>query len=237
MALIKLSQGGCNYKNIVHSASIEKIQDVGQNLNFIISVGYASMINAATYFLVDFLSQIRKIPTCRGKLKHYINRTTEGMKKLDMAFKYEFPNLEVWQKNIYLIDSIYEKIEPICKCIFFSISNELGKKIKKTEDREMLSNMIVSCILLRQATTLFDESMESARRQTGYNYIPYFDMFSARCIEHPFGEAFIMVVDSYGIDALSLTRIQPVRTGVETIINIMGDEKTYMEAKESVENE
>lgn len=200
------------------------------------STGYAAMINSATDFIVEYLVKLKKLPACQGKLKSYVTRTTAGIKKFDMTFKYEFPNLNVWKRNLDLTDCISDKISHVCKGIYFALSNELGKTIKETECRDMLANMIVGAILLRQATTLFDEILEKARKETMYNFRPYFVPLSARCIEHPFGEAFMLVTNAYNIDALALTRIEPVRIGIDAIVNIMGDEKTYNEAREEVEN-
>lgn len=237
MIRIKLPQTSNNIPRIVQCIDTKKVLDVGHSLNTIISVGYASMVNAATYFIVDYIAQIKKLPICRGKLNYYTNKTKIGIGNFEREFKSGFENIETWQRNTDLIDCIYEKIFPTCKCIYFALSNELGKKHADSKDRDMLSNMIVSAILLRQATTLFDEVLENARKETGYNFRQYFSHLSARCIEHPFGEAFMIVANAYGIDALALTNIEPVRIGINAIVNIMGDEKTYREAKESIENE
>lgn len=235
MITIKLPQAGANVPRLVPSVNIDKVKETGHHLNLIISTGYAAMVNASTYFIVDYLAQLKKLPVCTGKLKLYAKRTADGMKKFDTTFKYEFPNLKVWQRNIDLTDCIYEKIQPVCKAIYYSISNELGKT-QGGEERYMLSNMIVAAILLRQATTLFDEILEKARKETMYNFRPYFGHLSAKCIEYPFGESFMIITDAYKIDALALTRVEPVRIGIDAIVNIMGDESTYSEAREFVEN-
>lgn len=237
MIKIKLQQGRGRSPRLVPPIDMNKVEETGHNLNIIVSIGYMAMVNSATYFIVDYLAQIKRSPLCKGKLKSYINRIREGMRKFERTFKYEFPNLKAWQDNLDLTDYIYEKMKPTCKGIYFAISNELGKTVEKTEDRDMLSNMIVGAILLYQATTLFDEIFEKARKETGYNFRPHFEMLSAKCIEYPFGEAFMIVSETYGIDAESLTKMDPVCIGIDTIVNIMGDENTYREAKESVEND
>lgn len=234
MIRIKIPQAGNDHPRLVPSVDIEKIQDAGHNLNVIISTGYAALVNSATYFIVNYFDQIRRLPICRGQLKYYVNKAKQGMFDFERTFKYEFPNLDVWLKNLELIDCIYEKLKPTCEGIYFALSNELGKTHDK--DRDMLSNMIVSAILLRQAITLFDEILEKARRETMFNFRPYFEPLSAKCIEHPFGEAFMLVSNAYNIDALALTRIEPVRIGINAIVNIMGDERTYNEARKKVEN-
>jgi len=234
MTSVRFPQRSTHYPNLIPSVSIEKVQDTGHNLNIIVSTGYAAIVNTATCFIVDYIEQLKKLSICRGLLKSYVNRIKLGMKKFDTSFKYDFPNLDIWKKNLDLTDCISDKIEPVCKSMYFAISNELGKTQPK--DRDMLSNMIVGAILLRQATTLFDEILEKARIETSYDYRPYFSHLSARCIEYPFGESFMIVSNAYNIDALALSRIEPVRIGIDTIVNIMGDEKTYREARESVEN-
>lgn len=234
MIKINLPQAEAHSPRLVPSVDIDKVQETGHNLNVIISVGYAAIVNAATYFIVDYISQIKNLKIFNGKLKHYINRTKFGMREFERKFKYEFGNLETYQKNIYLIDCIYDMIEPSCKGIYYAISNELGKT--NSEERYMLANMIISAILLHQATTLFDEVLENARIESGYNFHRYFDTLSAKCIEYPFGEAFIIVSKIYKIDTIKLTSIEPVRNGINAIINIMGDENTYRKAKDIVEN-
>ncbi len=236
MITIRPPQGRGHSPRLVPSMNVEKIQDAGHNLNLIICTGYAAMVNSATNFIVDYMAQVKKLPLYRGSLKSYINRTAAGMNKFDMTFKYEFPNLKVWHNNLDLTDYISDKIEPVCKGIYFALSNELGKTLTETKDRDMLANMIVGAILLRQATELFDSVLEKARKETMYDFRPYFGHLSAKCIEYPFGESFMIITDAYNIDALALSRIESVRIGIDTIVNIMGDEKTYREARDIVEN-
>lgn len=195
MTTIGLSQGGKNIPRLVPSRNIEKIQNAGHNLNIIMSTGYAAMVNSATNFIYEYLVKLKKLPICRGELKHYANRTEAGIRKFDVTLKYEFPNLDVWRRNLDLTDCISDKIQPACRGMYFALSNELGKT--QPRDRDMLSNMIVGAILLRQATTLFDEELEKARRETMYNFRPYFGELSARCIEYPFGESFMIVSNAY----------------------------------------
>ena len=49
--------------------------------------------------------------------------------------------------------------------------------------------------------------------------------------------ASMLVAKAYGIDVVALTYIDQVRVGIDAVVNIMSDEKTYMEAKEIVEKE
>lgn len=237
MIRINLSKYGDGSHSLIPTVNLDKVEEAGHQLNIIISIAYASLVNTSTYFLVDYLSQIKSMKICRGKLKSYINRTKDGMKKFDRNFKYEFTSSDIWQKNIDITDCIYEKLYPVCKKMYYSISNELGKTIKSTEYREMLSNMIVSAILLRQSTILFDEVMDKARKETGYNYRPYFEMLSTKCIEYPFSQAFMIIAQAYDIDAEAITKTEHVRNGIRAIVNIMGDENTYSDAKNIVENE
>lgn len=236
MTTIGLSQGGKNKPRLVPSRNIEKIHDAGHNLNIIMSTGYAAMVNSATNFIAEYLAKLKKLPIYRGKLKYYANRTSAGIKKFDTTLKYDFPNLNVWKKNLDLTDCISDKIERVCKGMYFALSNELGKTHTEAKDRDMLSNMIVGAILLRQSSVLFDEILEKARRETMYDFRPYFGHLSVKCIEYPFGEAFMIITEAYGIDALALAKIEPVQIGIDAIVNIMGDENTYREAKELVEN-
>lgn len=235
MITIRQLQGGGNMSHrFITDIDMEKVQDAGRSLNIIISTAYAALVNSATNFIVDYVAQVRKLPICRGTLKSYVNKIEKGMRKFDLAFKYEFPNLDVWQRNLDLTDAISDRIDPVCRGIYFAISNELGKTQPK--DRDMLANMIVGAILLRQAVSLFGNVLEKARMETNYNFRPYFDALSAKCIEHPFGEAFAIISKAYDIDAQEITNIMPVRTGIDAVVNIMGNEKTYREAQNDVEN-
>ena len=126
MIKIRLPQAGAHSPRLVHPVNIEKIKETGHHLNLIISTGYAAMVNSATNFIVEYLADLKRMPICRNTLKSYVNKTTAGIKKFDLNFKYEFPNLKVWQNNLDLTDAISDKIEPTCKGMYFAISNELG---------------------------------------------------------------------------------------------------------------
>lgn len=234
MTTIKKLQAGANMPRIVPSIDIEKVREYGRNTNIIISTAYISMLNSATCFIHECIVKLRESPFYRQKLKFYVNRTSQNIKKLDTSLKYEFSTLDVWDRNMDLTDAISDKLTPICKKMYFAISNELSKT--QAKDRDMLSNMIVGAILLRQAIILFDEVLEKMSRETMYDFRPYFGHLSAKCIEHPFIEMFMLVAKTYNIDALALTRTEAVRIGIDDIVNVMGDESTYREARESVEN-
>ena len=172
MIRLKLPQAEANASRLVPIAIADKVQKASHNLNLIISVSYAAMVNSATYFIVEYLAHIRKLPVCRGLLKHYVNMTEDGMRRLERSFKYEFSNLDAWQRNLDLTDCLYEKIKPTCKGMQFALSNELEKIISETGDRDMLSNMIVGSILLRQATTLFKDVLGNAHKETMFDFRP-----------------------------------------------------------------
>lgn len=234
MIKIRLQQAEMNTPQLAPSIDIGKVQNVGYNLNVVISTSYLGMVNAATYFITDYLALLKNIPEYRGRLKYMANKTKVGMSKFDRTFKYEFPNLKVWQNSIDLTDAISDKIAPACKGIYFAVSNELGKSYCR--NRDLLANMMVAGILLRQAMAIFDDALKRAYDVSGFDFRPYFSHLSAKCIEYPFSETFMIVADIYKIDALALTRIEPVRIGINAVLSIIGDENTYREAKESVEN-
>lgn len=211
------------------------VKEAERELNIILSTGYISLINLSTNYMIDFLAKASMLQIPNGRFKTYLNKTKAGMKKLEMTFKYNFPNLQTWQKNIELTDAICDMADPYCKQLFQIVSSELKKK--KIDDHLMLSYMIVSAVILRKAALLFDEMLKSARRRTTYNFRPYFNYLNAECLEHPFAECVEIVVDHYGIDVQEIMNLDDVKKNIAAIDDVMGNPNTYNKALEKVEKQ